>query len=70
MYVLFRQDRNKLDSEPAEAPHMSKVKWSQAQKDHHQRMREASKYASAAVTDPELSAIGRETALRLAERAV
>ncbi len=42
---------------------MSKIKWSQAQKDHRQRMREASKYASAAVADPELRAIYVQMAL-------
>lgn len=38
-------------------PDMSTVKWSQAQKDQRQRMREASKYASAAIADPEIRLI-------------
>ena len=40
-----------------------KVKWSQAQKDQRQRMREASKYASAAVADPELRPVYVQMAL-------
>ena len=40
-----------------------KVKWSQAQKDQRQRMREASKYASAAVADPELRSVYVQMAL-------
>ena len=36
---------------------LKKVKWSQAQKDHRQRMKEAFKYASAAVADPDIRLI-------------
>jgi hypothetical protein len=36
---------------------MTRVKWSQAQKDHRRRMGEASKYASAAIADPDLRPI-------------
>lgn len=35
-------------------PDRSRAKWSQAQKDHRQRMRKAFKYASAAVADPDI----------------
>ena len=38
-------------------PDMSGVKWSQAQKDHRQHMKEAFIYASAAVADPDLRPI-------------
>jgi hypothetical protein len=38
-------------------PDMSRVKWSQAQKDHRQRMKEAWIYASAAVADPDIRPI-------------
>ena len=40
-----------------ETPYMEGIKWSQAQKDHRQRMGEASRYASAAVADPEIRPI-------------
>ena len=36
---------------------MSRVKWSKSQKDHRRRLGEASRYASAAVADPEIRAI-------------
>jgi len=39
------------------APDMSRVKWSQDQKDHRRDFGEASKYASAAIKDPEIRAI-------------
>jgi hypothetical protein len=54
--LVFRRSHNGQVS-VYEAPYMKKVKWSQAQKDHRQRMSEASKYASAAVADPELRPI-------------
>jgi hypothetical protein len=38
-------------------PDMSRVKWSQAQKDHRRRFREASTYASAAIADPDVRAL-------------
>ncbi len=38
-------------------PDMSRVKWSQAQKDHRQHRKEAFLYASAAVADPDLRPI-------------
>jgi hypothetical protein len=38
-------------------PDMSRVKWSQAQQDHRQHMKEAFLYASAAVADPDLRPI-------------
>jgi hypothetical protein len=54
--LIFRRSHNGKVS-VYEAPFMKKVKWSQAQQDHRQRMREASKYASAAVADPEIRPI-------------
>lgn len=54
--LVYRRSHNgKVSAYPA--PDMSRVKWSQAQKDHRQRMGEASRYASAAVADPELRPI-------------
>jgi hypothetical protein len=53
--VLRRSHNGQVSVYPA--PDMSTVKWSQAQKDHRQRMGEASRYASAAVADPELRPI-------------
>ena len=38
-------------------PDMSRVKWSQHQKDHRQHFGEASHYASAAIKDPEIRAV-------------
>jgi hypothetical protein len=38
-------------------PDMSRVKWSQAQKDHRRGFGEASYYASAAIADPDLRPI-------------
>ena len=50
--LVYRRSHNgKVSAYPT--PDMSSVKWSQAQKDQRQRMSEASKYASAAVADPE-----------------
>jgi hypothetical protein len=42
---------------------MSRVKWSQAQKDHRARMAEAFKYASAAVADPDIRPVYVQMAL-------
>lgn len=41
----------------ARSPNMSRVRWSQAQKAHRQRFREAVTYAHAALKDPERSAL-------------
>ena len=54
--MVFRRSHNGKVS-VYQAPYMKKVRWSQAQKDHRQRMKEASKYASAAVADPDLRPI-------------
>jgi hypothetical protein len=54
--LVFRRSHNGKMS-VYEAPNMQRVKWSQAQKDHRQRMAEAFKYASAAVADPEIRPI-------------
>jgi hypothetical protein len=54
--LVYRRSHNgKVSAYPA--PDMSRVKWSQAQKDHRRRMKEAFRYASAAVADPELRPI-------------
>ncbi|HLO13597.1 MAG TPA: hypothetical protein VK206_02135 [Anaerolineales bacterium] len=54
--LVYRRSHNgKVSVYPT--PDMSAVKWSQAQKDQRQRMREASKYASAAVADPDIRPI-------------
>jgi hypothetical protein len=51
--LVFRRAHNgKVSVYPS--PDMSRVKWSQAQKDHRQHMKEAFLYASAAVADPDL----------------
>jgi hypothetical protein len=51
--LVFRRSHNgNVSTYPT--PDMSNVKWSQAQKDQRQRISEASKYASAAVADPEI----------------
>jgi len=54
--LVFRRSHNGKVSVYM-APFMKKVQWSQAQKDHRRRMGEASKYASAAITDPEIRPI-------------
>jgi hypothetical protein len=54
--LIFRRSHNGKVSVYM-APFMKKVKWSQAQKDHRRRMGEASKYASAAIADPEIRPI-------------
>ena len=54
--LVFRRSHNgQVSTYPT--PDMSGVEWSQAQKDHRQRMGEASKYASAAIADPDLRPI-------------
>jgi len=54
--LVYRRSHNgQVSAYPA--PDMSNVKWSQAQKDHRQRMGEAARYASAAVADPDLRPI-------------
>ena len=54
--LVYRRTHNgKVSTYPT--PDMSRVKWSQAQKDHRRRLGEASRYASAAVADPEIRAI-------------
>jgi hypothetical protein len=53
--VYRRSHSGKISAYPG--PDMSGVKWSQAQKDHRQRMKEAFLYASAAVADPDLRPI-------------
>lgn len=54
--LVFRRSHNGKVS-VYETPYMRGVKWSPAQKDHRQRMGEASKYASAAVADPDIRPI-------------
>ena len=39
------------------APDMSRVKWSQAQKDHRVRFRQATHYAKQAIADPDIRPI-------------
>ncbi len=54
--LVFRRSHNgKISAYPL--PDMTRVRWSQAQKDHRKRMGEASRYASAAIADPELRAM-------------
>jgi len=54
--LVYRRAHNgKVSAYPR--PDMSRVKWSQAQKDQRRRLGEASRYASAAVADPEIRAI-------------
>lgn len=54
--LVFRRSHNGKVSVYI-TPDMSGVKWSQAQKDHRQHMKEAWIYASAAVADPDLRPI-------------
>ena len=51
--LVYRRSHNGKTS-VYEKPDMTRVKWSQAQKDQRRRMGEASKYASAAIADPEI----------------
>jgi hypothetical protein len=51
--LIYRRSHNgQVSAYPT--PDMSKVKWSQAQKDHRRHMGEAFRYASAAVADPDI----------------
>jgi hypothetical protein len=60
--LVFRRSHNgNVSAYPT--PDMSGVKWSEAQKDHRQRISEASKYASAAVADPDLRPVYVQMAL-------
>ena len=54
--LVFRRSHNGKVS-VYETPYMKGIKWSQAQKDHRQQMGEASRYASAAIADPEIRAV-------------
>jgi hypothetical protein len=45
-------------------PDMSRVKWSKAQKGARQRFKEASKYAKAAMADPEVRAVYEKRAAK------
>ena len=51
--LVYRRSHNgKVSTYPK--PDMSRVKWSRAQIAHRQRMKQAWKYASAAVADPDI----------------
>jgi N-formylglutamate amidohydrolase len=53
--LVYRRAHNgKVSTYPT--PDMSRVRWSQAQKDHRRRLGEASRYAAAVVADPEIRA--------------
>lgn len=60
--LVFRRSHNGKVS-VYETPYMKRVKWSRAQKDQRQRMGEASRYASAAVADPDIRPIYVQMAL-------
>jgi hypothetical protein len=60
--MIFRRSHNGKVSVYA-APLVEKVEWSQAQKDHRQRLGAASRYASVAVADPDLRAVYVQMAL-------
>jgi len=49
-------------------PDMSKVKWSQAQKAHRQRFKQAVAYAKAAMAEPTVRAVYAETAAQMNKR--
>lgn len=54
--LVYRRAHNgQISAYPS--PDMSRVKWSPAQQDHRQRMKEAFIYASAAVANPDLRPI-------------
>ena len=59
--LIFRRSHNGKIS--VYEPRERKAPWSKAQKDQRRRMGEASKYASAAVADPEIRAIYVQMAL-------
>ena len=50
------------------APDMSRVKWSEAQKEHRQRFKEAVAYARAATKDPQIKAFYVEMAAKKNKR--
>ena len=60
--LVFRRSHNGKVS-VYEAPYMKGIKWSPAQKEHRRRMGEASKYASAAVADPDIRPVYVQMAL-------
>ena len=60
--LVFRRSHNGRVS-VYETPYMKGIKWSPAQKDHRQRMGEASRYASAAVADPDIRPVYVQMAL-------
>ena len=60
--LVFRRSHNGQVSAYPE-PDMSRVKWSQAQKDHRRQMGEAFRYASAAVADPDIRPVYVQMAL-------
>ena len=60
--LVYRRSHNGKVS-VYQKPDMSRVKWSQAQKDHRRRMSEAFKYASAAIADPEIRQVYVQMAL-------
>jgi hypothetical protein len=60
--LVFRRSHNgKVSVYPA--PNMKDIEWSQLQKDHRLLFREASKYGSAAIADPELREVYVQMAL-------
>jgi hypothetical protein len=60
--LVFRRSHNGKVSVYM-VPFRKKIKWSQAQKDHRQRMAEAFRYASAAIADPDLRPVYVQMAL-------
>jgi len=60
--LVFRRSHNGKVS-VYETPYMKRVKWSPAQKEQRRRMGEASRYASAAVADPDIRPIYVQMAL-------
>lgn len=61
--VFRRSHSGKVSAYPK--PDMTGVVWSQAQKDHRKRMKEAYEYAPAAIADPEIRAVYIQMALEL-----
>ena len=60
--LVYRRAHNgKVSAYPV--PDMSRVKWSQPQKEHRREFGEASRYASAAIADPEIRALYVQMAL-------
>jgi hypothetical protein len=62
--LVFRRAHNGKISVYGD-PDMTRVKWSTAQKEHRRRMGEASKYASAAISDSEIRAMYVQMAVDL-----